>query len=207
MLKDIVKPILLLDLGWGNLGAMKYFFYRLGYPVLVLNLNDYLNRSHDKNIVVIPGIGSAHDINKINKKKMLFLKQKLTNERLVLGVCLGMQLLCNNLIEANTNGLNIFDLNVTRLKYSGNEKPNIGYRSVVIGVDENIDFYFCHAYGVKINTTKKNKLIKIFPYLEFGSQQPKYAAIIRKDNFIGMQFHPEKSGEVGLNFIRDLLNE
>lgn len=194
----------ILDMGWGNLEALRFFLLRLGRSVQLIKYQDYLQNRQQKSIVFIPGIGSATDIAKIKKSNLVQLKEKLHEEHLVIGICLGMHLMCSYLEEADIEGLGIFKNDVVRLRNNGTKKSNIGYRFLDLSPRHKMQMYFCHAFGVKIDENCSSKITGYFEYLKKHSH---YAASLQKDKFLGLQFHPEKSGQVGLNFIREAIHE
>ena len=200
------RQIIILDLGWGNINALRYFLLKLGQTVKVQNLETYLNSLESNNYIFIPGIGRAKEISKIDTYFFSKIKERFSNEKCIFGICLGMQFLCNNLYEANVKGLNLFNLDVTKVICGDFEKANIGYRSLENETKSPRLFYFCHSYGVLINHNESSAL-EIVSYRNKIPSEFKYAAIIKKGNLVGLQFHPEKSGIEGLSLIRSLMNE
>lgn len=197
-----VLSIYILDLGWGNLEAMRCFLLRLGYPVSILTLDEYLVLGTSGNTIVIPGIGSAFDIKLIGDAKLNSLKESFKAERLVIGICLGMHLFCRHLVEANTSGLGVFDVDITPIQVDGFKKTNIGYRKIAqtaLGSDE---YYFCHSFGASIENTSTDPVYHCAYFNSKETEISNYAALIMKDNYLGIQFHPEKSGLSGLEFFR-----
>lgn len=194
--------IYILDLGWGNLEAMRCFLLRLGYPVSILTLDEYLDLGDSGNTIVIPGIGSAFDIKLIGDAKLNSLKENFKAERLVIGICLGMHLFCRHLVEADTSGLGIFDIDITPIQVDGFKKTNIGYRKIDKTGFRIEEYYFCHSFGASIENTSTD-LFHHCAYFNFEeTMTSNYAALIMKDNYLGIQFHPEKSGLAGLGFFR-----
>jgi|TARA_B110000090_G_scaffold156821_1_gene172453 imidazole glycerol-phosphate synthase subunit HisH len=203
---DFRLSIYILDLGWGNLEAMRCFLLRLGYPVSILTLDEYLDLGDFGNTIVIPGIGSAFDIKLIGDAKLNSLKENFKAERLVIGVCLGMHLFCRHLVEADTSGLGIFDIDITPILVDGNKKTNIGYRKIEKAASGLEEYYFCHSFGASIENTSLD-LFHHCAYFNFEeSMTSNYAALIMKDNYLGIQFHPEKSGLPGLDFFRGAIS-
>lgn len=198
--------IKIIDMGWGNLEALKFFLLRLGGSVEIITISDYLAGETKKIIAVIPGIGSASDIAKLDQDILFKLKRRLENELISIGICLGMHLFCSKLEEADCAGLGIFNFKVERLKENSVYKSNIGYREVKLGTLGCNNVYFCHGFGINAIYKDLNK-DEIISYKNAVSQNESYAAIIKKKNIIGLQFHPEKSGNIGLEFIKELINE
>jgi glutamine amidotransferase len=119
----------------------------------------------------------------------------------VLGICLGMQLMCNETEEGNTKGLGIFNVDV--LKFSPKVKvPQMGWNNIYnlksdlfTGINENEYMYLVHSFyapdcAESIATT---------------NYEVEYASALQKDNFYGTQFHPEKSGDVGEKILENFL--
>jgi len=181
----------------GNIRSVLFALERIGVEAIVTDDHDEIKNA-DR--VIFPGVGEASSAMKYLKEKGLVevirsLKQP------VLGICLGMQLMCEFSEENNTPCLGIFQQKV--LKFSedkGMKVPQIGWNNIgnlhsplFAGVDEQAFVYFVHGYYVEscvnaIATT--NYIIN-------------YSSAIQKDNFYAVQFHPEKSGEAGEQILRN----
>ena len=119
----------------------------------------------------------------------------------VLGICLGMQLLCDFHTEGGVNGLGIFDVDVK--KFDTNLKvPQIGWNQIenlksdlFKDINEKAFMYLVHSYYVPLNDA-------CIAVTDYGI---KYASALQKDNFFGVQFHPEKSGKVGTQVLKNFL--
>jgi glutamine amidotransferase len=189
--------LVIIDYGAGNTQSVKFAFQRLGLqPLLTHNAEEI--QSADK--VIFPGVGHA-------KAAMDVLKEKGLNTLIpqlkqpVLGICLGMQLMCKLSEEGNTECLGIIDETV-RLFKPIQKVPHVGWNNIKI---ENLNpqihtrtteyFYFVHSYYVPKNefTTHTCNYITEF------------SASIQKENFFGVQFHPEKSGKAGEDFLNQFL--
>jgi imidazole glycerol-phosphate synthase subunit HisH len=185
----------------GNVMSVQYALKRLGFDAVVTDDHSVI-KSADK--VIFPGVGNANSAmlslkNKDLDKVIKQLKQP------VLGICVGMQLLCSHSEENDTECLGIIDLRVK--KFSSEKKsfkiPQIGwntifnYRSALFdGIKDNAFVYYVHSY-----------------YAEFGKETVatsdyilEYSAVIKKDNFYGVQFHSEKSAETGDRILLNFLN-
>lgn len=194
-------PIVILDFGWGNIYALESFLLRLGRAVNILSLSEYLHRTNEvAHAIVIPGVGSAERFATIRTADKTLLIKKLNKERLVLGICLGMQILCRYLQEGNCSGLKIFDCDVTRFSYVHDGiHTNLGYEDVSGKMNKYGEQYFCHNFFVEAENLKMELFDEVI--LVKGH----IAALLRLRNFIGVQFHPEKSGNNGLNLMRHIL--
>ncbi|WP_299523803.1 imidazole glycerol phosphate synthase subunit HisH [uncultured Lutibacter sp.] len=189
--------IVIINYGAGNIQSIKFAIQRLGYEAILSNNEDEI-RNADK--VIFPGVGEASSAMKMLKSTGLD-KVIPTLKQPVLGICLGMQLMCKYCEEGDTNGLNIFDVDV--IKFNGNEKvPQIGWNQIenlksdlFKGIKEKEYMYLVHSYYVPIN----NETIAVTNY------GLKYASALREKNFYGVQFHPEKSSKAGAQILKNFL--
>ena len=190
--------IVLIDYGAGNTKSVQFALKRLGVEAILTN-NEALIRKSDK--VIFPGVGHANAA--MEKLRQVGLDKIIPNlKQPVLGVCLGMQLMCNFSEEGDTNGLGIFDLNV--LKFStANKIPQIGWNTIADlksklfnGLQESEFMYFVHSYYVPLAK-------ETIATAQYGIN---YSAALQKDNFYGCQFHPEKSGDKGEMILKNFLN-
>ncbi len=189
--------IVLVDYGAGNVQSVKYAVKRLGYePILTKNHEEIC--SSDK--VIFPGVGSAKAA--MEQLKMSGLDQLIpTLKQPVLGICVGMQLMCEYSYEGDVKCLGIIDSEVKR--FGGDLKiPHMGwntisdFKSTIFEQSlENEQVYFVHSYYVPVN---KYTIAKTSYGLDFS-------AAIKKDNFYAVQFHTEKSGDVGAQILKKFL--
>lgn len=190
--------IAIIDYGAGNVQSVLFALERLGFKGNVTNNIDAI-KAADK--VIFPGVGEASSAMKMLKisgldKVISELKQP------VLGICLGMQLLCKSTEEGNTIGLGIFDVAIKR--FSNVVKvPQMGWNtiynlqsSLFEEIAENEYMYLVHSYYAP---TCKQAIATTNYELE-------YATALQKDNFYGVQFHPEKSGSIGEKILNNFLN-
>ncbi len=190
--------IAIINYGAGNIQSLKFAIKRLGYEA-VLTDNPAEIIAADK--VIFPGVGEASSAMKMLRASGLdtlipTLKQP------VLGICLGMQLMCTSSEEGTTNGLGIFEVPVIRFD-TGQKVPQIGWNHIAKlqsdlfkGIAENEYVYLVHSYYVPLC----NEAIATTNY---GIE---YATALQKDNFYGTQFHPEKSSKVGGKILENFLN-
>lgn len=183
----------------GNVSSVQNSLNRLKVESVVTD--DFnLIRKADK--VIFPGVGEASSTMKLLKEKGL--DQLIpTLKQPVLGVCLGMQLMCKNNEEGNTVGMGIFDINVKKFPAT-DIVPHMGWNTIsdfksgiFSGIEENSDVYFVHSFYCELseNTTSVCDYI-----LQFS-------ASLQKDNFYAMQFHPEKSGDIGSRLLENFLKQ
>jgi glutamine amidotransferase len=190
--------IAIIDYGAGNIQSIQFALNRLGFEGVLTN-NPSKIRSAEK--VIFPGVGEASSAMK--KLKNSGLDELIpTLKQPVLGICLGMQLMCNHTEEGNTNGLGIFDTNV--IQFSNQVKvPHMGWNNIKTADEKQFFYqestgfmYFVHSFYAEIC----QETIATTHYLT------DFSAALQKDNFFGVQFHPEKSGIVGEKIIKNFLN-
>lgn len=190
--------IVIINYGAGNIQSIMFAIERLGFKAVLSNNPDEI-RAADK--VIFPGVGEASSAMKMLLESGLeTLIPTLTQP--VLGICLGMQLMCNKSEEGNTKGLGIFDVDV--IKFSPKVKvPQMGWNqiynlksSLFDGINENEYMYLVHSFYAP----NCSEAIATTDY------EVEYASALQKDNFYGTQFHPEKSGDIGEQILANFLN-
>jgi imidazole glycerol-phosphate synthase subunit HisH len=182
----------------GNIRSMAFALERLGIDFDITDNPEEI-KSADK--VIFPGVGEASSTMKyLTDRKLDAVIRDLRQP--VLGVCLGMQLLCQHSEENNTPCLGIFDETVKLFKPTHKEKvPHMGWNSITLTNSwiqqslNNQHVYFVHSYYVPVC----KYTAAITDYV-----QP-FSAALRKDNFYAVQFHPEKSAEVGERVLSSFL--
>ena len=183
----------ILNSGGYNINSIRFALERFGVNDIVIVKNKCEFDVCDK--IIIPGVGNAKVAMEMLQKQSLIECIKLTQKQ-VLGICLGMQIMCNFSEEFDTKCLGIFDEKVVHLP-ANVVAPQMGWNCIENGKYQGEFVYFCNSFYVPVckNTTA------LVDY--FGT---KISAIIQKDNFTAMQFHPEKSGKVGEKILKDWLN-
>lgn len=190
--------IVIINYGAGNIQSIMFAIERLGFKAVLSNNPEEI-KAADK--VIFPGVGEASSAMKMLVESGLdALIPKLKQP--VLGICLGMQLMCNYSEEGNTKGLGIFDVDV--VKFSSKVKvPQMGWNNIYNlksdlfkGIAENEYMYLVHSFyaplcGETIATT---------------NYELEYSSALENDNFFGTQFHPEKSGDIGEQILTNFLN-
>jgi glutamine amidotransferase len=189
--------IAIINYGAGNIQSILFAIERIGYTAVLTNNPDEIQQA-DK--VIFPGVGEAsYAMQKLIESGLDSLIPNLKQP--VLGICLGMQLMCHHSEEGNTVGLGIFDAKVIR--FSNNVKvPQMGWNQIYNlksllfkGINENEYMYLVHSYYVP----KCKEAIATTNY------DVEYASALQKNNFYGTQFHPEKSGDVGEQILANFL--
>ena len=190
--------IVIINYGAGNIQSIKFAIQRLGFEaVLTSDVNEIL--AADK--VIFPGVGEASSA--MHKLKASGLDALVsTLKQPVLGICVGMQLMCNATEEGDTKGLGIFDVDV--VKFSKKVKvPQIGWNQIAnlksdlfSGISEGEYIYLVHSFYAPI--CKET--------IATSEYELEYSAALQKNNFYGTQFHPEKSSTVGEKILMNFLN-
>ena len=196
-----MPKICILDYGLGNIKSLFNALNRIGLEV------DYYSNNENKNydLIFIPGVGSYNKASKILSKPdyLNFLNIRNKNAK-IFGICLGMQIFSTNGEENKfSKGLNYIEGNTIKLSNNDNDLilPFVGYFNVKFTVNnffkkfDNQKFYFVHSYC--FNPKKSENILA-----ETIHQNIKYCSAVMNDRFIGTQFHPEKSGEIGLEFLK-----
>lgn len=189
--------LVIINYGAGNIKSIQFAFKRLGINAVLTNSIDEI-KAADK--VIFPGVGEASSAMKMLQESGL---DKLipTLKQPVLGICLGMQLMCNHSEEGNTQGLGIFDVAVKR--FSNDVKvPQMGWNVIndlksdlFKGVKEREFMYLVHSFYAE----KCDEMIAKTDY------EIEYASALQNDNFYGVQFHPEKSSLAGEQILKNFL--
>ena len=189
--------IVIIDYGAGNIQSIMFAIKRLGFEAVLSHDAEEI-RNADK--VIFPGVGEASSA--MEKLRATGLDKVIpTLKQPVLGICLGMQLMCHSSEEGETEGLGIFDLDV--VKFSNKVKvPQIGWNQIsklksklFANIPEKSYIYLVHSFFAPIG----EETIAISEY------DVEYSAALQKDNFYGVQFHPEKSSDVGSGILQNFL--
>lgn len=194
--------IAIIDYGAGNIKSLQFALTKIGLDSQLTTNPDIISQS---NGIILPGVGAFRDaINALTDLDLSsLLKQESAKGKPLLGICLGMQLLYDKSYEdGEWNGLGLFQGEVARIDNSV-KVPHMGWNTLtqhrnsdlLSGITENPYVYFVHSYAV--SSYNSDDLVSSTSY---GGTVP---AIVQKDNLVGMQFHPEKSGTVGLQLLRN----
>jgi len=190
--------IAILKYNSGNIMSVRVALQRLGHDAVITSDPDLIRRAEK---VIIPGVGEAGSAMEHLRERgldrvIVSLKQP------VLGICLGLQLMCNFSEEKNSQCLGIFDT-VVRKFPAGARVPHMGWNDFVSinddpllkGINLTDDVYYVHSYYAGVNdfTTA---------VCDYGLQ---FSAAMRKDNFFATQFHPEKSAGTGVRILENFL--
>ncbi len=181
----------------GNSCSVAFALERIGVSALITSEIDEI-KTADK--IIFPGVGEASSAMKFLREQKLD-KVIVNLKQPVLGICLGMQLLCKKSEEGNTDCLGVFKQKV--LKFSeANKVPQIGWNSIsnlnsvlFKNVKEMEYMYFVHGYYAE-------KSVDTIASTNYGLE---YSSALQKDNFYGVQFHPEKSSDAGQLILENFL--
>ena len=189
--------IVIIDYGAGNVKSVQFALERLGYRAICSNDPEVISKA-DK--VIFPGVGEAQSAMKEIRK---FGLEKLIPElkQPVLGICLGMQLMCEHSEENDTDCLGIFPIEVKKFQVEL-KVPHIGWNQIVdlkghlFDQVQNTSFvYYVHSYYIPENEFS-------IANTDYGIT---YSGAIKKDNFYACQFHPEKSGDIGEQILKNFI--
>ena len=193
----------IVDTGCANIASVKFAIERLGVQALV---SDNMQEIARADRIILPGVGSASAaMASITRKQLSTCLQGLTQP--VLGVCLGMQLMVDTSQESNlgeTNNtacLGLIPGQVKKMQVADLRLPHMGWNQVssvrenplFAGIDDGAYFYFVHGYA-----------INVYEHTLASCEYHKpFSAAINKDNFFGVQFHPERSSDAGAQLLKN----
>jgi glutamine amidotransferase len=197
------QQIIIVNTGCANISSVKFAVERLGENVTVSD-DLAIIRKADK--VFLPGVGSANAaMASIEKKQLVSCIQNLTQP--VLGICLGMQLMVEKSEESlgdNTPCLSLIPGQVKRMQVGDLRLPHMGWNTVTAvtdaplfkGIDTDSYFYFVHSFAVAVSEFTMASC-------QYGMD---FSAAIHKDNFFGVQFHPERSSDAGAHLLKNFID-
>lgn len=198
--------ITIIDYGSGNLKSIRNGFQRIGAEV---KISEDPNEMKEAEALILPGVGAFGKAMENLSEYKDTIYNHIEEGKAFLGVCLGLQVLFSQSQESpGVNGLNIFKGDVVRfpqsLKDEGKKIPHMGWNDLqirrkcpVLNEVGNNYMYFVHSYYVQPD----NEDI-VVATVDYGVKVP---AVVSQDNVIATQFHPEKSGEIGLNILRNFV--
>ncbi|QHW36220.1 imidazole glycerol phosphate synthase subunit HisH [Staphylococcus ursi] len=183
--------IVIVDYGLGNILNVQRAVQHLGYDVVVSRDPEVIESADQ---LILPGVGHFKDAMQAIDRYQLapLLKQQ---QKAIIGICLGMQLLYAFSEEGHVPGLGFFEGHVRAID-TPYTVPHLGWnqlKSDVPGLDK--DVYYVHTYQAPMNDD-------VVAYTDYGAQIP---GIVQRGQYIGIQFHPEKSGDYGLDILSQAL--
>lgn len=199
--------ITIVNYGLGNIQAIANIYKRLGIPVQVASTGEELA---DAQRIILPGVG-AFDwaMTRLNDSGMRNTLEDLVSNkgRPVLGICVGMQMMAKHSDEGEAEGLGWIDAEVKKFDEASfaqkTHLPHMGWNDVVpqhpgglfSGLEEKARFYFLHSYYFSPNNP--NDVLAVTDY------NGPYASSVRRANVFGVQFHPEKSHQWGIQLLKN----
>lgn len=200
----------IIDYKIGNIGSLLNVFHHLKEEVEVVSDPSKLGQYHG---LILPGVGafdtamkSLHETGFVEP-----LKNFVNSGKPLIGICLGLQILCNSSDEGQSPGLGFIDAPIKSLKSLGckGKIPHVGFNEIKTNLEEKNflqsssekDFYFVHSFALEsINSQTKN--IKV-AYTEY--EGVRFISAFQADNIFATQFHPEKSGEAGVRLLSEFI--
>jgi imidazole glycerol-phosphate synthase subunit HisH len=192
--------IVIVDYGMGNLLSVKRKLERLKHSVSVSSNKEEITAA-DK--LILPGVGHfGKAMENLKKLELIDVLNDFVHvqKKPILGICLGMQLMAKHSEEGNVAGLGWFDADVVRFQVNDTLKhkiPHIGWNDIIPlkesklieGIKENSSFYFVHSYHFHLNNPTDGLTSTNYEY--------DFVSAIERENIFGVQFHPEKSHDIG----------
>lgn len=193
--------IAIIDAGGANFASIQAALYRLQVRSIVTSEPAIIANASK---VILPGVGAAaHAMDLIRNKGLYDVMRSLKQP--VLGICLGQQILCASSEEGDVDCLGIIPLRVQKLQ-DVRIIPHMGWNNLsyikegeplLEGINTQDSFYFVHSFAPEVDANYTHATCR------YGVE---FSAIIKKDNFYGVQFHPEKSGATGESLLRNFIN-
>ncbi|ANZ22344.1 imidazole glycerol phosphate synthase subunit HisH [Buchnera aphidicola (Diuraphis noxia)] len=192
--------IIILNTDCANFTSIKSAIEKLGYCCMITAEPSIVKNAKK---IILPGVGTAlAAMNFLSQKKLVDIIKTFTNP--ILGICLGMQIFCNFSEESNgVKTIGVVKTSVLHLKTNNLPLPHIGWNQISFNkchalfkdIPNNSRFYFVHSYIVPVNKYT----------LSVTNYGMNFSSVIQKNNFFGVQFHPEKSGKIGSQLLKNFL--
>jgi len=198
--QDITNTnVVIIDTGCANLSSVKFAVERLGYPVTVSREPAVLRNASK---LFLPGVGTAKEAMKnLADRELITLVKSLTQP--VLGICLGMQLLAEFSAEGDVPTLGLISGSINPMPSEGVRLPHMGWNKIQPQQDHPLFkdipsgsyFYFVHSYALAVGDDT----------IATCTHGKPFTAAVNRDNFYGVQFHPERSSKAGAQLIKNFL--
>lgn len=196
-----MTQVAIIDSGGANIASLLYAFERLGVEA---ELTIDADRIRHAQRVLLPGVGAARDaMQRLRDGGLVDVIRNLTQP--VLGICLGMQLLCDASEEDNVDCLGIVPGVAKRLLVADNHPvPNMGWcatqgvvpHRLLDDIEDGSYFYYLHSYALPVSDNT----------LATARHTEEFSAVVGKENFVAAQFHPERSSKAGANLLKNFLD-
>lgn len=196
-----MQKIIIIDTGCANLSSVKFAIERLGYQA---EISRDLEKLEQADKLLLPGVGTANAaMENLQQRNLIATIKQLTQP--VLGICLGMQLMTQFSQEGNLSTLGLIDGQTEKLPEAGLPLPHMGWNQVNFVDDHPLFadipngsyFYFVHSFAVLPNQ-------HTIATCDYGVS---FSAALNNGNFYGVQFHPERSGKVGAQLLRNFIEK
>ncbi|MCK4364595.1 MAG: imidazole glycerol phosphate synthase subunit HisH [Thermoplasmatales archaeon] len=199
--------IVIIDYGMGNLGSIQNMLKKVGVKSVITSEISEIEKADS---LIFPGVGAfGNGMKNISKMKLIPILNNIVikNETPILGICLGMQLFSNKSEEGDVKGLGWINAETIKFKFDNSKIdlriPHMGWNTIKETKEDPIfnnfqeknRYYFVHSYHVVCNN-KEDILAKTHYGYDFAS-------MIKRDNIIGVQFHPEKSHKFGMQLLKN----
>ena len=184
--------IAIIDYGLGNIKNIKRAVEHLGYAAQLTDDESIIKQA---DFIILPGVGHFKDaMRAINQRQLLPILKNI-KDKPMLGICLGMQLLFEHSAEGDVDGLQLIPGQIIPIQ-SPYPVPHLGWNNLISDHKQlEHDVYFVHSYQAEMSDN-------VIAYADYGTKIP---GIVQYDKYIGIQFHPEKSGEYGLAILNQAL--
>ena len=196
-----MTQVAIIDSGGANIASLLYAFERLG---VAANLTTDAELIRHSQRVLLPGVGAARNaMQRLQDAGLVDVIRNLTQP--VLGICLGMQLLCDASEEEDVECLGIVPGVAARLSVADDYPvPNMGWcatqscssHRLLDGIDDGSYFYYVHSYAVPVSQYT----------IAIAQHTQQFSAVISKENFVAAQFHPERSSKAGARLLKNFLD-
>lgn len=195
-----MSVLAIIDTGCANINSVRFAFERLGVtPNIITNVDQVQSAER----IILPGVGHAS----VAMDRLIsgdWLEAINNFERPVMGICLGMQLLCEHSSEGNVKTLGKIKGNVSQLDVGQLTSPHMGWNNLNVlkphaltkGLSSDDQVYFVHSFAHQVNDCT-------LASTQYGQD---FSAIVAQDNIAGMQFHPERSAKVGARLLQNFLD-
>ena len=203
------QQVHIIDYGMGNIFSIEKRFLKLGAEVIISSNPEDL-RCADK--IILPGVGHfTRAMENLEKNNLIEVLNEcvLVKKKPILGICLGMQLMASQSEEGNANGLNWIPGTVKKFSKDDHMRlkiPQIGWNSIenkkksrlMTEIEDGSEFYFVHSFHFQPDNLEH--------VLNSSSYTQQFCSAVEKENIFGVQYHPEKSHDQGLQLFKNFLS-